>query len=82
MVFRKLEQNVLYLEDYIEQHWKTIPAEIGGTQLSDNQRKDLFGARMVGRFKSVRNSTQFPHLSMLIVVLGSSARTLSLQRGS
>jgi deferrochelatase/peroxidase EfeB len=57
MVFRKLEQNVLYLQDYVEQHWNTIPGEIKGTQLSDTQRKDLFGARMVGRFKSVRKAT-------------------------
>lgn len=56
MVFRKLEQNVLVLEDYVTKYWKTIPRDIAGDNsiiLTDNQRKQLFGARLVGRFKSV-----------------------------
>ncbi|KAG6809521.1 hypothetical protein H0H92_015934, partial [Tricholoma furcatifolium] len=54
MVFRFLEQNVLFFEDYIEENWRSIPAsEPGdGTYLTEGERKKLFGARMVGRFKS------------------------------
>lgn len=55
MVFRKLEQNVLFLEDYTNKNWRSIPAEPEkGVSLDIEQRKDLFGARLVGRFKSVR----------------------------
>lgn len=57
MVFRKLEQNVLVLEDYVAKHWKTIPRDVAGDNsilLTTNQRKQLFAARLVGRFKSVR----------------------------
>ena len=56
MVFRKLEQNVLVLEDYVAKYWQTIPSDIAGKNsitLTDNQRKQLFAARLVGRFKSV-----------------------------
>ena len=56
MVFRKLEQNVLALEDYVAKYWKTIPRDVAGDNsiiLSTNQRKQLFAARLVGRFKSV-----------------------------
>jgi len=55
MVFRKLEQNVLFLEDYVNKNWRSIPADEAkdGTSLTDEQRKKLFAARMVGRFKSV-----------------------------
>jgi len=53
MVFRKLEQNVLFLEDYINKNWPSIPAQPKrGLQLTTEQRKLLFGARLVGRFKS------------------------------
>ncbi|KAF8630219.1 hypothetical protein AX15_003045 [Amanita polypyramis BW_CC] len=56
LVFRKLEQNVLYLEDYINKNWTTIPPDIakktGVPYLTEDDRKALFGARMVGRFKS------------------------------
>ncbi|KAG6832654.1 hypothetical protein H0H93_013489, partial [Arthromyces matolae] len=54
MVFRDLEQNVLFFEDYIEDNWRSIPAaEPGdGSYLTDDERKKLFGARMVGRFPS------------------------------
>jgi hypothetical protein len=56
MVFRKLEQNVLVLEDYVTKYWNTIPRDVAGNKsiiLTDNQRKQLFAARLVGRFKSV-----------------------------
>ncbi|KAG6813202.1 hypothetical protein H0H93_013474, partial [Arthromyces matolae] len=48
MVFRDLEQNVLFFEDYIEDNWRSIPAaEPGdGSYLTDDERKKLFGARM------------------------------------
>jgi hypothetical protein len=55
MVFRKLEQNVLVLEDYVAKYWKTIPRDVAGDNgilLTDNRRKQLFTARLVGRFKS------------------------------
>ncbi|KAF8307454.1 Dyp-type peroxidase [Clavulina sp. PMI_390] len=52
MVFRKLEQDVLGFNDYIDRNWKAVPAKVGNTSLTDKQRKDLFGARMVGRFKT------------------------------
>jgi Dyp-type peroxidase family len=54
MVFRKLEQAVLPFEDYVDKNYKTIRRDEprDGTFLTRNQRKDLFGARLVGRFKS------------------------------
>ncbi|KAI5989297.1 hypothetical protein EDD15DRAFT_2284759 [Pisolithus albus] len=53
MVFRKLEQNVLFFEDYVNKNWPSIPAQPEtGVQLNTEQRKLLFGARLVGRFKS------------------------------
>ncbi|THU91463.1 Dyp-type peroxidase [Dendrothele bispora CBS 962.96] len=53
MVFRKLEQNVLFLEDYVNKNWLSIPAEpTKDVTLTEEQRKKLFAARMVGRFKS------------------------------
>lgn len=55
LVFRKLEQNVLFLEDYTNKNWPSIPAEPEkGVSLDEKQRKELFAARLVGRFKSVR----------------------------
>jgi hypothetical protein len=39
MVFRKLEQNILYLEDYINQNWRTIDQGINNIQLTEAQRK-------------------------------------------
>jgi hypothetical protein len=54
MVFRKLEQAVLLLEDYINKNYISIPDKAGdGTYLTDKEKKALFGARMVGRFKKV-----------------------------
>ncbi|ESK95378.1 hypothetical protein Moror_3816 [Moniliophthora roreri MCA 2997] len=54
MVFRKLEQNVLFLEDYVNKNFQSVPADEpkDGTYLTDDQRKQLFAARIVGRFKS------------------------------
>ncbi|EAU80479.2 hypothetical protein CC1G_12938 [Coprinopsis cinerea okayama7 len=54
LVFRQLEQNVLFFEEYIEQNWRSIPANEprNGVYLTDEERKKLFGARLVGRFKS------------------------------
>ncbi|KDR79158.1 hypothetical protein GALMADRAFT_208622 [Galerina marginata CBS 339.88] len=53
MVFRKLEQNVLFLEDYVNKNWRSIPAKpASDVSLTDQQRKKLFAARMVGRFKT------------------------------
>jgi len=48
-------KNVLALEDYVANNWKTIPSNIAGDgsiTLTDNERRQLFAARMVGRFKS------------------------------
>ena len=56
MVFRKLEQNVLALEDYVTKNWETIPIDVAGDNsilLTADQRKQLFAARLIGRFKSV-----------------------------
>ena len=56
MLFRKLEQNVLALEDYVEKYWETIPIDVAGDNsilLTTDQRKQLFAARLIGRFKSV-----------------------------
>lgn len=60
MVFRKLEQNPMYLDHYTELNWKSIPAAPDPDQqvsLNEEQRKALFGARLFGRFKSVRRYT-------------------------
>lgn len=54
MVFRKLKQDVLGFNNYIDRNWKAVPAKYGKNKtLTERQRKDLFGARMVGRFKTV-----------------------------
>lgn len=53
MVFRKLEQDVLGFENYIDTNWSAIPAYYSNSDmLSDEERKELFGARIVGRFKT------------------------------
>ncbi len=60
MVFRKLEQDVLGFENYIDTNWKAIPATYGKhgeNKLSKDERKALFGARMVGRFKTVSDAS-------------------------
>ena len=55
LVFRKLEQSVLALEDYVDKNYISIRRDEpkDGTPLTDDERKALFGARLVGRFKSV-----------------------------
>jgi len=62
MVFRKLEQAVLAFDDYVDNNYKSIRRDEpgDGTFLNRQQRKDLFSARLIGRFKSVCRSTQFP----------------------
>jgi hypothetical protein len=69
MVFRKLEQAVLPFEDYVDKNYKTIPRDEpgDGSFLTRQQRKDLFSARLVGRFKSVCHSTHLP-LSLLKII--------------
>ena len=69
MVFRKLEQAVLPFEEYVDKNYKTIRRDEpgDGSFLTRQQRKDLFGARMVGRFKSVCHSTHSPLLLLRII---------------
>ncbi|KAF8307456.1 Dyp-type peroxidase [Clavulina sp. PMI_390] len=52
MIFRKLEQDVLGFNDYIDRNWTAVPSKVGNKKLTEKQRRDLFGARMVGRFKT------------------------------
>lgn len=56
MVFRKLEQAVLSFEDYVNKSYFSIPSDEpnDGSLLTVSERKDLFGARLFGRFKKVR----------------------------
>ena len=65
MVFRKLEQNVLALEDYVTKNWETIPIDVAGDNsilLTADQRKQLFAARLIGRFKSVSYAVANSHV--------------------
>lgn len=54
MVFRKLEQDVEGFNKYLEKNQKKwsdfVPS---GTTLSDKEGREYFGARMLGRWKSV-----------------------------
>lgn len=63
MVFRKLEQDVKGFEDYCKQNsgrWKDFwPSGTVGKDLTSQEGADLWGARMIGRWKSV--SLYFPH---------------------
>jgi len=56
MVFRKLEQDVVGFEDYLTENgpkWPSfIPAGYKGPNLTDKEGAELFGARLVGRWKS------------------------------
>lgn len=63
MVFRKLEQDVVGFDEYLAKAgplWRKFlpPAQVPKVNppLSDEEGADLFGARMVGRWKSVRVS--------------------------
>ena len=84
MVFRKLEQNVLALEDYVAKHWETIPIDVAGDNsifLTTDQRKQLFAARLIGRFKSVSYTVAKSLVwQMLIIIIGCATRPLSLYR--
>jgi len=73
MVFRKLKQNILYLEDYINQNWRTIDQVINNIQLTKAQE----GSWMFDHFKSVRNTTPKLILQMLIITIGCAAGSLS-----
>jgi len=60
MVFRKLAQSVLALEDYVNKNYISIPRnEPKDDPLTDKERKVLFAARLVGRFKRVPHSLHF-----------------------
>ncbi|KDQ07943.1 hypothetical protein BOTBODRAFT_180290 [Botryobasidium botryosum FD-172 SS1] len=56
MVFRKLEQDVVGFEDYLAENgskWRSfIPPGYKGPDLTDKDGAELFGARLVGRWKS------------------------------
>ena len=58
MVFRKLEQDVLGFNRYLKangQNWRNfVPPVDPKLNLTDEEGAELFGARMVGRWKSVR----------------------------
>ena len=59
MVFRKLQQFVPEFDAYIYEAGKRWPEFAPGGQsagLTDDEGAELFGARMIGRFKSVRCS--------------------------
>jgi hypothetical protein len=57
LVFRKLEQSVMPFEDYLKKNgprWREfIPGGDISPPLTDQQGSDLFGARLIGRWKSV-----------------------------
>lgn len=69
MVFRKLEQDVYLFEDYINTNYVSISPDEpqDGRSLTVAERKALFGARMVGRFKKAGHlqSLVSPYLSNL-----------------
>ncbi len=54
LVFRKLEQAVLMWNDYIEQNYHRVVEKkpTKDITLDENTRKELFGARQFGRWKS------------------------------
>lgn len=61
MVFRKLEQDVVGFDEYLAKAgplWRKFlpPSQVPKVNppLSDKEGAELFGARMVGRWKSVR----------------------------
>lgn len=56
MVFRKLEQDVLSFDKYIKTHgkrWREFAPGGDANNLTDEEGAELFGARMMGRWKSV-----------------------------
>lgn len=69
MVFRKLEQDVGGFDEYLQrncQRWKDFwPPGTVQPPLTNQEGADLWGARMIGRFRSVVNkpalSSYFTH---------------------
>lgn len=90
LVFRKLEQSVIPFEDYLATNGRRWREFIPGGEasvsppLSDQEGADLFGARLLGRWKSV--SFTEPRISFddkiveRIVVTGRTSCSLSLPR--
>ena len=66
MVFRKLQQFVPEFDEYTAKNGRRWPEFAPGgdsAQLTDQEGAELFGARMVGRWKSVRS---FMHVSRVL----------------
>lgn len=56
MVFRKLEQDVLGFDDYLAtngKRWREFSLNGAKDNLTDEEGAELWGARMIGRWKSV-----------------------------
>ena len=56
MVFRKLEQFVPEFDDYLERNgrrWREFAPGGEACNLTDKEGAELWGARMIGRWKSV-----------------------------
>lgn len=53
MVFRKLEQDVKGFNDYLKKHSSAGRKIAPNEGLTDKEASDLFGARLIGRWKSV-----------------------------
>lgn len=54
MVFRKSGQSIPLFEQFIEANWEANTSAEPERSLTPDERKALFGARLFGRFKSVR----------------------------
>lgn len=83
LVFRQLSQDVVGFEKYVAEKGKdlesSIPegAQAKGFNPSDIDGPGLFGARLVGRWKSVRSSSSALHLlSRRLIFLDYRARHL------
>lgn len=58
MMFRKLQQFVPEFDEYLRKHglrWREFAPGGDSNKLTDEEGADLFGARLVGRWKSVSN---------------------------
>ncbi len=67
MVFRKLQQFVPEFDDYCVRNgkrWREFAPGGGSAGLTDDEGKELWGARLIGRWKSVRIS--FLHWSLIL----------------
>lgn len=63
MVFRKLQQFVPEFDGYTAKNglrWREFAPGGAADNLTDKEGAELFGARMVGRYKSVRPDTNYP----------------------